>query len=209
MTEQIRRPGADFRHLTVPAGEFTLDYAVAGPDGAAVTLVSIPGSAGLEMSTAKDELARTYRVIEINPPGWAGKTDLDRPMTTGELGGLLAEAIEHLVDGEFFLIGTSMGGSNALEIAATLPDRVRGIVLEGSMAPVRDEDHRVPPSEILPPPAESGPAGTGEAPPYPLPPTHPGSPGRHRITSACRWRTVSPCSAGSNWTCIPRPHSRW
>lgn len=171
-----KQPGEAFRHDTVKAGEFVLDYAEAGPADAPVTIVSLPGSAGLEMSRAKDELAQRHRLIEINPPGWAGKDDLDRPITTSELGALLAEAIGSLVTGEFFLIGTSMGGANALEVAAVLSDRVRGIVLEGSMAPTQDADHHIPPAQIL------AAAKTLDAPPpgapsdYPLPPTHPKKP---------------------------------
>jgi pimeloyl-ACP methyl ester carboxylesterase len=159
-------PGAAFRNDTVRAGEFTLDYAEAGPPGAPLTLVSLPGSAGLEMSVAKDRLAAGYRVIEINPPGWGGRTDLDRPMPQAEVGELLAEAATSLVDGPFVVIGTSMGGTNALYLAASVPDRVLGIVLEGSMAPAAMQDVRVPAPTDRPGPPED----------YPLPPVHPKKP---------------------------------
>uniref|UniRef100_UPI0005C20E00 alpha/beta fold hydrolase n=1 Tax=Nocardia asiatica TaxID=209252 RepID=UPI0005C20E00 len=164
----VTQPGGSFRHDTVSAGGYTLDYAQAGPEDATVTLVSVPGSAGLEMSTAKDELAGTYRVIEINPPGFAGKDDLTGPITFGEVAAVLAEAIEKLVDGDFYLLGTSVGGAIAIEIAAALPGRVKGLVLEGSMVPMREEDHRVPPSEVRPPPSAEG---ESTEPAYPLPPT--------------------------------------
>jgi pimeloyl-ACP methyl ester carboxylesterase len=159
-------PGAAFRRGTVPAGEFTLDYASAGPDDARLTLVSLPGSAGLELSAAKDRLAAEYRVIEINPPGWGGKSDLTRPMSQAELGELLAQAATALTDGPFALLGTSMGGTNALYLAAAVPDRVLGIVLEGGMSPAAPEDVRVPP-----PAGRPGPPAA-----YPLPPVHPGKP---------------------------------
>jgi pimeloyl-ACP methyl ester carboxylesterase len=159
-------PGAAFRNDTVRAGEFTLDYAEAGPPDAQLTIVSLPGSAGLEMSVAKDRLAAEYRVIEINPPGWGGKTDLDRPMSQAELGELLAEAATSLVDGPFVVIGTSMGGTNALYLAAAVPDRVLGIVLEGSMAPAAIDDVLV-----QAPTGQSGPPQD-----YPLPPVHPRKP---------------------------------
>ncbi|OBJ01016.1 alpha/beta fold hydrolase [Mycobacterium sp. 1465703.0] len=133
----------------VPTGEFTLDYAAAGPVDAEVTLVSLPGSAGLEMSTAKDVLAREYRVIEINPPGWGGKDDLTREIDTEELGGLLVDAANQLVQGSYYLLGTSMGGMNAIQGAAAHLDRVRGLILEASMAPTGPDDLRVsPPANV-------------------------------------------------------------
>jgi pimeloyl-ACP methyl ester carboxylesterase len=169
-------PGKRFKDGTVSAGEFVLDYVEAGPTNAMATIVSLPGSAGLEMSTAKDHLAETYRVIEINPPGWGGKTDLNRQMSQAELGGLLAEAVAKLVKGRYFLIGTSMGGTNALYVAEKVPERVAGIVLEGSMAPSREQDLRMGP---MPPGAmekmvtalESGNQSA-----YPFPPPHPKKP---------------------------------
>ncbi|MGW2890014.1 bifunctional 3-(3-hydroxy-phenyl)propionate/3-hydroxycinnamic acid hydroxylase [Streptomyces griseoruber] len=138
----VPRPGAAFTRATVPAAEFTLHYAEAAPTAALGTIVSLPGSAGLEMSTAKDRLAERYRVVEINPPGWGDQTDVSRPMSQSEIGALLAEAVAHLVDGPFVLLATSMGGANALHLAARIPDRVQGIILEASMAPSRPEDLR-------------------------------------------------------------------
>ncbi|MER5347818.1 bifunctional 3-(3-hydroxy-phenyl)propionate/3-hydroxycinnamic acid hydroxylase [Streptomyces mirabilis] len=136
----VPQPGAAFTRATVPAGEFTLHYAEAAPAAPRGTIVSLPGSAGLEMSTAKDRLAERYRVVEINPPGWGDQTDVSRPMPQSEIGGVLAEAVGHLVDGPFVLLATSMGGANALHMAARIPDRVQGIILEASMAPSRPED---------------------------------------------------------------------
>lgn len=166
----VELPGANFVHGTVPAGEFTLDYASAGPEQATATIVSFPGSAGLEMSTAKDVLAQRYRIIEINPPGWGGKNDLNRPMAQSEIGSVLAQAANTLVDGPYYLIGTSMGGANAIYAAAAHPQRVLGIILEGSMAPARPDDLSVAP----PPPASED--NSGGPPEYPAPPPHKNKP---------------------------------
>src|SRR5699024_6882083 len=144
-TAAVFRPGRDFISGTVEARGYTLDYAWAGPKHPEATIVSLPGSAGMEMSTAKDLLIGQYRVIEINPPGWGTRDDLDTHMDQSELGPILAEAIEQLVDGPFFVFGTSMGGTNALYVTAELPQRVQGIILEGSMVPSRPEDLRMPP----------------------------------------------------------------
>ncbi|WP_157117597.1 alpha/beta fold hydrolase [Nocardia vaccinii] len=51
------------------------------------------------------------------------------------LGPLLAVAVEKLVGGPCYLLGTPMGGVHALYVGSLLPERVLGVVLEGSMAP--------------------------------------------------------------------------
>ncbi|MFF5140648.1 alpha/beta fold hydrolase [Streptomyces sp. NPDC013157] len=158
-------PGAAFRRGVVSAGEFALDYAEAGPGSPRGTIVSLPGSAGLEMSTAKDLLAEEYRIIEINPPGFGGKTDLNRVMAQSELGKLLAEAATTLVDGPFVVLGTSIGGINALYLAAQEKERVLGVVLEASMGPSTPEDLTAPP--VTP---------DADAKDLPVPPTHPKKP---------------------------------
>lgn len=172
----VEMPGREFKHATIPAAGFTLDYAIAGP-AHGKTIVSLPGSAGLEMSIAKDLLAKKYRVIEINPPGWGGKTDLDRAMSQEEIGKLLAEAVDKLVSDSYVLIGTSMGGTNALWLAYHAPTRVRGIVLEGSMAPAVLEDLKVPliSKEQREAMARAVDVKSG-APSFPAPPTHPRKP---------------------------------
>lgn len=173
----VDRPGSQFAQAEVVVGEFTLDYVYAGPPDADVTVVSFPGSAGLEMSVAKDTLAQNFQVVEINPPGWSGKDDLARPMAMSELGELLGEAANQLVPRPYFLIGTSMGGTNAVYAAARNPERVRGLILEGSMSPSTPNDMRLPPP-VLPADANGDqvapePAGL---PPYPLPPLNPKKP---------------------------------
>jgi pimeloyl-ACP methyl ester carboxylesterase len=169
----VQQPGKSFIHGSTPAGGYALDYAVGGPAEAPVTLVSLPGSAGLEMSTAKDVLALKYRVIEINPPGWGGRTDLSRVMRMEEIAALQAEAANRLADGPYHVIGTSMGGVAAIHLAAENPDRVQGIVLEGGMAPALVTDLWAPP----PPQPEDEPDAEPEGPDeYPLPPPNPKKP---------------------------------
>lgn len=167
----VQQPGAAFTRGTVKVGEFELDYA-GKPGGRERDSGVLPGSAGLEMSLAKDVLARNHRVVEINPPGWGGKDDLSRPMPMSEIGELLAGAADQLVGGPYFVIGTSMGGTNALYAAARLPRRIRGLILEGSMSPARLTDLHAPP----PVPADPGKEPSAAEPDYPLPPFNPRKP---------------------------------
>jgi pimeloyl-ACP methyl ester carboxylesterase len=129
-------PGKEFKEGHVAAGGFHLRYQEAGPKDAPV-LVSLPGSAGLEMSRAKDQLIKHFRVIEINPPGWGDDPELTREMNQDEIGKILGEAANQLVTGKYHVLGTSMGGGNALWLTAAFPERVKSVVLEGSMAPLR------------------------------------------------------------------------
>lgn len=79
----------------------------------------------------------------------------------------MAGEIDQLVNGPFFVLGTSMGGTNALYVASLLPDRVRGVILEGSMTPLLPEEdlRHVPSDEPAPEDGE-----------YPLPDPHPRKP---------------------------------
>jgi pimeloyl-ACP methyl ester carboxylesterase len=166
-------PGKGFVAGHVEVRGFSIRYAEAGPRNAP-TIVSLPGSAGLEMSTAKDQLARTFHVIELQPPGWGDSPELTRPMEQSELGEILGEAANTLVRGRYHLLGTSMGGANALYLTARFPDRVKSLTLEGSMAPARLADLGTPMiyrDQVRQMLAAGGPPGG-----YPAPPAHPNKP---------------------------------
>jgi pimeloyl-ACP methyl ester carboxylesterase len=170
----VEMPGKEFKDGYVEVGGFRLHYREAGPRNAPV-IISLPGSAGLEMSRAKDHLIRDYRVIEINPPGWGDDPELKREMNQDEIGKLLGEAANKLVKSKYYVLGTSMGGANALWLASQFPKRVKAIVLEGSMAPARLSDlhgqmiYRENVRKML----ANAPAG-GAA--YPTPPADPAKP---------------------------------
>ncbi len=138
-------PGQAFKQGEVKSGKYDLVYASAGEGP---VIVSFPGSAGIEMSVAKDILAREFRVIEINPPGWAGRTDLKEKMDQRDLADLLAEAIAALGIDRYHLLGTSMGGINAVWLTLRHPDRVKSLVLDASMT-------------FMAPEHSTDPAGTG------------------------------------------------
>lgn len=90
------RPERAFTLGTVEAEPPTLDCAAAGHPSSDVTLISLPGSVGLQMSRAKDILCARCRVIEITPPG-GGRDDRTRVMTQTELNGFVVEAVNKLV----------------------------------------------------------------------------------------------------------------
>lgn len=164
-------PGKDFTRGVAASFGYEVPYAEAGKGE---TLVFLPGSAGLEMSTAKDMLAADFRVIELDPPGWGDTPQVAARMKQRQLAVILAEALDELGVEEYHLVGTSMGCTNAMWLACQFPGKVRSIVLEGPMLFYRPED-LVNPDEgpILalrngaPPPDVSA---------YPAPPPHPNKP---------------------------------
>jgi pimeloyl-ACP methyl ester carboxylesterase len=94
------------------------------------------------MSTAKGRLAGGTGSWRC--PRGGDQIDVSQQMSQSEICALLAEAVTRLVDGPFVLVATFMGGANALYVAARIPARVQGIILEASTAPSRPEDLHPP-----------------------------------------------------------------
>ena len=163
-------PGQKFRHGIVEVFGYPVQYAEAG---AGEVIVSLPGSAGLEMSTAKDMLAERYRVIEVNPPGWGGSAAVTATMEPRDVALILTAAIAELNANRYHLIGTSMSGTNAFWAACHHPHRVRSLILEGPMTFVLPENLVHP--EGGPPPQNLLRSGSLKYDPtiYPAPPPHP------------------------------------
>jgi pimeloyl-ACP methyl ester carboxylesterase len=134
-------PGANFQYHELPTEGFDILYAEAGRGD---VLVSLPGSAGIEMSLGKDWLAERFRVIEINPPGWGPKDDLSGRLDQRELAHLLAKVIQNIGVESYHLLGTSMGGVNALWIALEYPQRVQSLILDASMTFMAEGHSRNP-----------------------------------------------------------------
>ena len=127
----MEMPGKNFKEGFVEADGFRIRYMEAG-QGAA--LVMLPGSAGLELSIAADLLSKDFRVVAFDPPGWGTSPDNTRTKSLRELAVTMAAATEALGLAKYNLVGTSMGGTTALWVAALYPERVSSLILEGSMS---------------------------------------------------------------------------
>lgn len=163
--------GAPFKRGVVASFGYEVPYAQAGSGD---VIISLPGSAGLEMSTAKDMLAGDFRVIELDPPGWGETQPLQAEMKQRQLAIILAEAVSALGVERYHLIGTSMGGTNAMWVAQQFPDRVRSLTLEGPMVFCRPEDLVNPDTSFIDALRSGAPAPDVSA--YPAPPPHPRKP---------------------------------
>src|SRR5437660_7569446 len=131
-----------FREGFVEADGFHIRYMEAG-DGP--PLVHLHGAGGLRLSPAHDLLAKQFRVIAFEMPGFGASTENTRTKTMAELAATMAAAADQLGLDRFNLMGTSFGGKTALWLAVQSPERVLALVLE-SPAAIRPEGAAPPPS---------------------------------------------------------------
>jgi pimeloyl-ACP methyl ester carboxylesterase len=138
----IRRPlpGKAFKEGFVDVAGFHIRYVEAGKGP--VTIIDIPGSGGLELSTAKDQLAQEYRVIELNPPGFGPDDAVATRQDNHDIATEFVQVIDKLGVKQFHLISTSAGCNIGMQMAQMIPDRVISMTFEGGECFTRDVDRR-------------------------------------------------------------------
>lgn len=111
--EQGKQPYEDHRPQGIPAG----------------TMVILPGvnSGAYLMAEALVTLDH-WRVIRMNPPGVNGM-NLPLPFSVKAYARQVIDTLGRLEVGEFVLVGHSLGGYAAQEIARMLPERVQRLIL--------------------------------------------------------------------------------
>jgi pimeloyl-ACP methyl ester carboxylesterase len=129
-----------FREGYVDADGFTIRYMQAG-EGA--PLVHLHGAGGLHLTPAHELLARRYRVVAFEMPGFGNSPVNTRTETMPELASTMARAVDKLGLDTFNLMGTSFGGKTALWLALQAPERVQALVLEAPAA-IRQEGAQSP-----------------------------------------------------------------
>ncbi len=106
-------------------------YEVAGPpDAPPIVLVH-----GTRLSRAAwrpqiDDLSDEFRVIAIDLPGHGALAD--EPFTMDAAVDRLAAVIDEAAGGRAVVVGLSLGGYVAMDLAARSPERVAGLVLAGA-----------------------------------------------------------------------------
>jgi pimeloyl-ACP methyl ester carboxylesterase len=115
----------------VEAGGFRIRFMEAGHG---TPLIHLHGAGGMRLTPGHHLLARNYRLIVFEMPGFGSSPENTRTTTMADLARTMAEAVTNLGIEQFNLLGTSFGGKAALWLASQQPDRVLGLVLEAPAA---------------------------------------------------------------------------
>ncbi|MBV8889357.1 MAG: alpha/beta fold hydrolase [Alphaproteobacteria bacterium] len=132
---------AGFSEDFVEADGFRIRY-LAGGDGP--PLVHLHGAGGLRLNPAHDLIARQFRVVAFEMPGFGNSAENQRTRDLPDLAATMARAIDRLGLEAFSLMGTSFGARVALWLALQQPERVSALVLDAPAA-IRPQG-AVPPS---------------------------------------------------------------
>ena len=102
--------------------------------GRGVPLVLLHGAMGtIESCFARllPRLARRFEVIAVEPQGHGHTRDADRPLTYAGMAADVAALLTHLDIARAHLVGYSMGGAVALQLALDRPELVDHLVFAG------------------------------------------------------------------------------
>jgi pimeloyl-ACP methyl ester carboxylesterase len=135
--------GAAFREGHVEAEGFRIRYVEAGQGN---PVVMLHGAGGLTLSKVHDELAKKYRVIAFEMPGFGQSPPNSRSPRLVGVKGLaqtMAQAAAKLGVDKYALVGTSFGGRVALWQALQSPQQVDLLVLIAPTA-VLPEGYTIP-----------------------------------------------------------------
>jgi pimeloyl-ACP methyl ester carboxylesterase len=132
--------GEAFEEAFVDADGFRIRY-IEG--GSGPPLVCLHGGGGLRLALAHDILAKNYRVIAFEMPGFGTSTENRRSTSTEDLGRTMNAAVAALRLERYSVMGTSFGSKVALWMAIERPEAVDSIVLI-SPAAIRETQGPVP-----------------------------------------------------------------
>jgi pimeloyl-ACP methyl ester carboxylesterase len=124
-------PGAAFREGFVEADGFRIRYA---EGGAGPPLVHLHGAGGLRLSRTHELLAKDFRVIAFEMPGFGASPENTRSRDMADLALTIGKAAEALGLDRYNLWGISTGGATALWLALQRPERVLALVLAAPSA---------------------------------------------------------------------------
>lgn len=115
----------------MPAFPAHSTYDVAGPlDAPAVVFVHGTRLTRAAWVPQMDALSDTYRVVALDLPGHGVLADMD--FTVAGAADELSRVVAEAAGGRAVIVGLSLGGYVAMELAAREPVRVRGLVLSGA-----------------------------------------------------------------------------
>ncbi|MEN9937014.1 MAG: hypothetical protein RLZZ387_3593 [Chloroflexota bacterium] len=122
----------DVRHYRAQVGPSEIYYEVAGRGAPLVLIHGLSGS-GRWWGGNTAFLARRYRVHTVDLVGF-GRSRCGQPFTLGDAAATVAAWMQQIGIGPAHVIGHSMGGHIAAELAADHPDLVRRLMLVDAAA---------------------------------------------------------------------------
>lgn len=128
-----------FKEGFVQADGFRIRYM---QDGDGPPLVHLHGAGGLRLNRGHELLARQFRVIAFEMPGFGAEAN-ESSRDMAELAATMAAAARGLGLERCNLMGTSFGGRVALFLALQSPELVRALVLEAPAA-IRPQGAQAP-----------------------------------------------------------------
>ena len=127
MTGEVVAPAVEIDAPEVKA------YDVAGPAGApAIIFVHGTRLTRKAWTAQMTDLSDEFRTIAVDLPGHGVLADV--PFTLADASDRLAEVIDREAGGRAIVVGLSLGGFVAMDLAARSPERVRGLVIAGASA---------------------------------------------------------------------------
>jgi pimeloyl-ACP methyl ester carboxylesterase len=119
-----------FLERKVDADGFTIRYLDTGPQlGGRDPVICIHGAGGLRVSPMHQILARTWRAIAFETPGFATSPANERSRDMAGLAGSLCAAVAALGIASYNLMGTSFGGKLATHMALQEGKKLQSLVL--------------------------------------------------------------------------------
>lgn len=111
------------------AGDSQVRTLRAGSGDTTVFLIHGFGESLFTWRAVIDPVARRYRVVAIDLPGFAGSEKPDSSYSVAAMTGRLAAFVDRWTDGPLVVVGHSMGGQLAAALALERPARVVSLVL--------------------------------------------------------------------------------
>jgi poly(3-hydroxyalkanoate) depolymerase len=121
----IREP--EIRHVDV--GDVRLRTSVRGTGRPLLLVTGLGASLDLAAPFEEELCARGRRVISFDAPGVGGSTAYPRPRRLPAVAETVVGLLDRLGQEEVDVLGVSLGGAVAQQLARSAPDRVRGLVL--------------------------------------------------------------------------------
>src|SRR5215468_4132674 len=128
-TNPARGPGATSGYM--PVNGLDMYYEIHGDGSPLVLLHGAMGTIGSCFANLLPALAAARQVVAVELQGHGHTADVDRPLSYQQMAADAAAVLEALGIGMADLVGYSLGGAVAVELAMRHPEMVRRLVFAG------------------------------------------------------------------------------